>query len=290
MYVADGLVTCNSIYGFRGADTEAMESLEKKLGSMRHYPLTICWRCPSEVINLAQKIVPAIRARPGAPTGSVEEISPDFLPKIVAPGDMVLCRTNAPLITLVFQLWAAGIRAYIQGRQFGQDLLDMVIAEEYEGITIDALSRKLQERMFREEAKLMKFPNSEGQIAFLHDKFDCLSNLIANSTSTNPREAVTELKNQLNYLFSDVPQDDKVRLSSIHRAKGLEALNVFIIEPHLLPHPMAQQPWEQQQESNLAYVAVTRSRMNLFFAGSIPPIFNGREQPDWQETYDPTER
>jgi superfamily I DNA/RNA helicase len=53
-------------------------------------------------------------------------------------------------------------------------------------------------------------------------------------------------------------------LSTVHKAKGLEADNVFIICPELLPMRMeGQQEWEYQQELNLKYVAVTRAKKRL---------------------------
>ena len=57
-------------------------------------------------------------------------------------------------------------------------------------------------------------------------------------------------------------------LSSIHKAKGLEAPRVGILSAHLLPHPMARQEWSYQQEVNLAYVAITRARRELYIAGN----------------------
>jgi superfamily I DNA/RNA helicase len=51
----------------------------------------------------------------------------------------------------------------------------------------------------------------------------------------------------------------------VHRAKGLEAKNVFILKPELLPHPMAKQPWQQEQERNIKYVAFTRALESLQF-------------------------
>ena len=48
-------------------------------------------------------------------------------------------------------------------------------------------------------------------------------------------------------------------LSSIHRAKGLEANRVFLLRPELLPHPMAKTPQAKEQENHLRWVATTRA-------------------------------
>ena len=56
-----------------------------------------------------------------------------------------------------------------------------------------------------------------------------------------------------------------ILLSSVHRAKGLEADRVFIIEPGLMPHPGAKSDWQRVQEDNLKYVAITRAIRSLFW-------------------------
>jgi superfamily I DNA/RNA helicase len=61
-----------------------------------------------------------------------------------------------------------------------------------------------------------------------------------------------------------------VRLSTIHRAKGLEAESVWILRGDLMPHPMAKVAWEKEQEDNLIYVAVTRTKDRLLFIDGMP--------------------
>jgi superfamily I DNA/RNA helicase len=56
-----------------------------------------------------------------------------------------------------------------------------------------------------------------------------------------------------------------VQFSSAHRSKGLEAENVYILEPGLMPHPMAKLEWEKEQEGNVWWVAHTRSKKTLTF-------------------------
>jgi DNA helicase-2/ATP-dependent DNA helicase PcrA len=57
----------------------------------------------------------------------------------------------------------------------------------------------------------------------------------------------------------------RVTLSTVHRAKGLEAQRVIILRPDQLPLTVSQE-WEQVQERNVKYVALTRSRQELIFA------------------------
>ena len=59
--------------------------------------------------------------------------------------------------------------------------------------------------------------------------------------------------------------DDKagIILSSVHKAKGLEADKVFIVEPQKMPAAWVKQDWEREQELNIQYVAYTRAITEL---------------------------
>ena len=56
-----------------------------------------------------------------------------------------------------------------------------------------------------------------------------------------------------------------IKLTSVHRTKGLEAKRVWIIWPEKIPHPKAKSEWAKLQEMNLKYVAVTRAISTLVF-------------------------
>jgi len=63
--------------------------------------------------------------------------------------------------------------------------------------------------------------------------------------------------------------DNCIKLSTIHRAKGLEAKRVFILNFNDLPHfKPNQKPWERIQEQNLKYVAITRALNELYLVKS----------------------
>ena len=49
-------------------------------------------------VELARRIVPDLDDLPDALPGEVEEIRPEQIGLALEPGDMVLCRTNAPLV------------------------------------------------------------------------------------------------------------------------------------------------------------------------------------------------
>ena len=73
------------------------------------------------------------------------------------------------------------------------------------------------------------------------------------------------------------PSDDAIRISTIHRAKGLENNRVFILEYDKLP-PTRELEWENIQERNLHYVAVTRPKEELYLCDS--QLITDSEEPD----------
>jgi hypothetical protein len=107
-----------AIYGFRGADTQAIETINRRFNTVR-FPLHICWRCPVNVISVAKELVPYIEARPGAPAGVARRHEGDrMISKFLKNRDrtrthLILCRTNAPLIQLALQLLPDGVDCFL---------------------------------------------------------------------------------------------------------------------------------------------------------------------------------
>ena len=75
--------------------------------------------------------------------------------------------------------------------------------------------------------------------------------------------SVDALCAEINAIFDD--SDAFVSLSTIHRAKGLEAERVFVLEANTMPLSWnGQRPEQLAQERNLLYVALTRATHDLF--------------------------
>jgi len=80
---------------------------------------------------------------------------------------------------------------------------------------------------------------------------------------------------------SEVDDDDRVVLSTIHRAKGGEWRVVFVVgmEEGLLPHARAlQAPDRIDEELRVAYVAVTRAQERLYLTHCQTRHRNGRHE------------
>lgn len=245
-----------SIYGFRGADVDAIPNAISELQA-QSMPLSVCYRCPKSAILLAQQFVPHIEWRPDAPDGLVQNLS--ALPKL-QPGDLVLCRTNAPLVKPCFDLIRQGVKATIRGRDIGNGLVSMLNKGESKTRTkiLSAVMPYLESYVQAEVAKLLK-ANKGTRASGLQDQLETLWAIGDGSTTTG------EVKRKIQSVFSDAKA--AVNFSSVHRAKGDEANNVYILEPGKMPHPMAKQDWEIEQERNLMYVAYTRTKQTLSFVG-----------------------
>lgn len=259
-----------SIYGFRGADVDSIPNMERILSAtergLKTLPLTVTRRCPTMVVEMARMLVHDLEPMPDAPEGSIDVSGTERAIDAMSDGDMVLCRTNAPLVGAAFRLIRNGKKASIKGRDFGTALVKFI--RGLGASTIPELCKEVEEHRAREVERLVAMKAKPETLVTLSDKCDCVNELA--SVCKSVAEVITKVET----LFSE-DSGDGVILSSVHRAKGLEADHVFILRPELLPHPSADKDWEVQQERNICYVAVTRSKHKLTFVGPIPSTFGG---------------
>ena len=254
-----------SIYGFSGSDTESFNKI-KSLPSTISLPLSICYRCPKRVIELAKKFVPEIEARDNAPEGYINyKATVDD----IKDGDMIICRNTLPLVKLYLKLISEDKKAFIKGKDIGLNLIDLI-----KDIDVDKLNTDLNEigvfselysylLSFIEQTKtLLEITETEvfetQEFNNLLDSIECLE-IVANGLVTKD-----ELIDKLTSIFKD-NNTDGICLSTIHKAKGLEADNVYVLNKNLMPSKFVKQDWELEQERNLEYVAYTRPKKMLGF-------------------------
>ena len=244
-----------SVYAFRGADADAVPRLINRLDADT-LPLSITYRNPKLIVNRVREKFPHIplEAAEDAKQGEISIINKEQAFEKFQPGDMILCRTNAPLVDYAFELIRNGIKANIRGRDIGKNLQSLVKKMRSDDIytTLDRLS----DYRNKEVAKLIASEKYSSAQA-IEDKIDTI---IAVSSGVN---SVQELLQRIDSIFSD--EKEEILLSSVHRAKGLEARNIYILRPDLMPHSSAKHDWERQQEANIEYVAITRSLDKLYY-------------------------
>lgn len=261
-----------SIYAFKGADPDSMDKIKQKLGA-EEKPLSICYRCPKKIVEAAQAIVPTIEAAPNAEEGEIHHIEHDDLLSFVKPKDHVLCRTTAPLVTACLTAIAAGRKANVMGRNIGDSLANLVVKiAGKKGKEMPLLDfRKKLDAWEKKEIKRLEKQGKEHLIEGVQDKYDSLIAMM----EVEGIETPVELTKRIDEVFAD--EAPGIVFSTVHKAKGLEAPNVFIIRPDLMPHPIVMKKGtaaDQQQEANIQYVAITRAQKSLTWVA--PPPKDGK--------------
>lgn len=249
-YVADGMLTHNSIYYFNGSDSNAFNWFGNKENTTT-LPLTTSYRCSKSVIRHAQNLVPNINYKADAVEGSVRNGS---VLTEANSGDFVLSRTNKPLVVLLFDLLRMGKNASINGNDIGITISKTI--SKYKTIQqLDSgLTNLLTEKMTQLVNMGVMDVFNDPRYVNLRDNIDIIRFLMGNS------KTIKDILDKLPYIFTDNPTG--IILSTVHKSKGLEADNVFIIKPDKLKIPTKiPEMWEQ--EINLEYIAYTRAKVNL---------------------------
>lgn len=260
-----------AIYGFAGADADSMPRMARELGEDFRgcvtLPLTITRRCGKAIVREANMIVQDLDAFETNPEGTISRavypkrgmVDGDYLSS-VQDGNMLLCRVNAPLVSQCFRLLRMGKKANIQGRDIGAGLISTIRKLKCDKAI--ELVAKLSDWLSRETSKENAKRNpSEAKLIALQDRYDCII------CFTEGVDMVEEVVAKIESIFTDDKDCKGIRLSSIHKAKGLEAKKVYLLEPKgaSVPHPMARSEWQRGQEMNLRYVAITRAIEELVY-------------------------
>lgn len=261
-----------AIYGFTGADADAIDQIIKDFNCTR-LPLTVTYRCPQAVVRLAQRLVSHIQAHPSAPEGMVSQLDLETIraqgwkpgnTPFHQTGDALLCRNTRPLVEVAYQLIRAGVPCHVEGKDIGQGLLKLV--NRFSSKSLEQLRTKLEAFCEREREKLVA-KGKETQAEALADRIETLF-IIAEQCTT-----VDDLRTRITAMFLDANQEQRptLTLSTVHKAKGREWDRVFLLgHDTLMPSPWARQAWQVQQETNLIYVAYTRAKRDLVLV-SLPP-------------------
>jgi DNA helicase-2/ATP-dependent DNA helicase PcrA len=252
-----------AIYAFAGSDYESYQKL-KGIPNTLELPLSYTYRCAPEIVNMVKHINPLITPHPKNKKGKVFET---FSYKNVEDGDMVLCRNSFPVVSLCIKLLTEGKKSYVIGSDIGESISKLIkstekLVREY---TIDNVIQQLlleKEKMVEKSVTKNKITRSEAleesHIVIFNEKIQMIEAL---SDGINDPNVVIE---KIKSIFSD-DKKTGIKLSTIHKSKGLEAERVFIIHQELIPSKHAIQPWQIEQEKNLEYVAYTRAKTVLGF-------------------------
>lgn len=265
--------TSQCINSWAGSDFKSFETFKKKLKT-KQFDLNVSYRCPKSVGILAQKYVHNFLTLDTAINGTVQYNVPI---SAIKEGDMVLCRLTSPLVRLYLDLIDKGRKVYVKGLGIGQQMIDFLKNFNEQDLN------KIREGLYNNIISVwegfadlygcdLKSAANNPEIMLLYDDiliFDALTKDIT---------TVDELYDKINRLFinqKEVSTEDKnvIHLSTVHKAKGLENDNVFILCPSMMPSKLASLDWEKASEENLIYVAYTRAKKTLNFISEkdFPP-------------------
>jgi len=257
-----------AIYGFTGADNDAIDQIINDF-DCDSLPLTVTYRCPHQVVKLAREYVDHIEAHISAPEGGVFDYPAKHFMEQVVPtlkvGDAILCRNTKPIVSLAFTLIRKLIPCHVEGRDIGANLIEL--AKRFSKVRSIELWRTRLENYRDRSVEKLNAKGKETQAQSVEDKVETLL-VLADGCSQ-----VSEVIDRINQLFKDSDNPDgtpnlearnRVVLSTVHKAKGREWNRVFILGFNkYMPSKYARQEWQKDQERNIIYVAITRSKNEL---------------------------
>lgn len=253
-----------SINLFAGSSEDAFNFM-KEYPNTTLFELPISYRCAKNIVTFANQLVPNMCARDEAPEGIIVR---NCHVRDIKEGDMVLCRSKAPLVKLYVKLLRKNINCYIKGQDIGANLIKELEKIQQEDLntdlTADGVFVRLWDKFFTERNKLMQTRGLDFDDATLSshmmDKYDVINTLLILAEKYKTK---TDLIKHIKEIFQE--DSTGVCLSTIHKAKGLEAENVYILCHSTMPSKLAVHNWEKLQEQNLMYVAYTRAKNLLGF-------------------------
>jgi len=266
-----------AIYAWRGADKMALAEMAEMMGEHESFPLTLCRRCSKSVIKLAQCIVPAIQALPDAPEGSFNRLENEeelFQHLKEQRKGLVLCRANAPLVSLALRLLASRVPAALARSNIVEDLLRLIdhLSQGDDTLPATDLLEKLQEWAEEKLAKYAKHRDGVSKSQIVVDKVECVKAL----ADEEGVRTVGALKVKIDELFpkdTNISAENIVLLSTIHGAKGGEAHSVYLLSPSKREASIFDEVWSDADDrDNTLYVAITRAQIDIYFVGPMPTM------------------
>lgn len=236
-----------AIYGFRGADSSSLQRITKRMNS-KVLTLTTTYRCPKKVVKFANFWVKGLKAADSAPEGVVRAGSVTE----AQPGDFIISRLNAPLLSMCLELVTAGKRAKVEGRDVGKMLTGIIDKLK------PADTEDLIHKMATWEANQVRHAgDDETLVQAAIDTSQSISYL-ARETGD-----IAKLKSLIDSMFEDSQPGvayPRITLMTGHKAKGLEADRVFVLCDTFRGGFRIGSGGE---EANLRYVTATRAKKEL---------------------------
>lgn len=248
-----------AIYQWRGADSEAVNNFIEAF-KCKTRDLPVSYRCPKSVVKLAQKYNPKIQEWDKADDGFVNKIGGRWESKDFTENDFILSRNNAPVLAMALHLINDDVQVQFIGKDISSAIERVIkrINEPDKKKFTTELNSWYQAKYKRLQEKVRPTELTE-----LIDTYFCLRLLLSKLKDGEP---VTKCLEVLAKVFNGTKG---VRLSTVHRSKGLEADNVYIMDfDKFDPLKDGKCDDDESEDMNLAYVGITRAKKQLFFIDS----------------------
>jgi superfamily I DNA/RNA helicase len=267
------------IYGWRGAiPTQVWNEMTNTYQATR-LPLTTTFRCSQLVVREANQVVPALKARTGAPPGTVSECSFSDVPELVRRDlrtkTFILSRNNADLLHTALYLYRQDIGFQLLG---GKEIIEPLyqVIGKLDQSSKPAFDKALAEWHHDEMEKAEKI-----HAASWADRIDQqYKALCVMSAYVRPRD----IKHALGELIG--LDGSSITLSTVHKVKGLEADRVFLLKQTFARYRLQQEMQNAMsneemslikyklenlnaEELHLEYVAVTRCKLDLYWVDMV---------------------
>lgn len=253
-----------AMYGFAGAMPDSFERAVQR-SDAKNLPLSICYRCPTSHLDEAREIVPHIEAGPAAIEGIRDSVNWSNLHTNWTYGDVVMCRLNAPLLELAYDQISKGVGAKIRGGDLGKTLKgDVRKIGKRPGFQYPSFPRFAEQLCEERVGEILRKNGNDLEdmaIQRTRDRHACVMIIYDNCAQATSTDS---LEKAIDDLFDE--RNATVLLSTVHKSKGTEADRIFLLQPELMPFWAAQfgPEWQQQQEMNIKYVALTRAKKAMY--------------------------
>jgi DNA helicase II / ATP-dependent DNA helicase PcrA len=294
-----------SLYSFRGADSEAFGNVQSLLGGAgrgaQTFDLPTNYRSGKNIIDFVNKNTHVKGLKAGKDHDGVvtndkkysdvqntvsEEWNKDGKLKMETA---YIARTNKPLVLAALHLIKSHIPFVIIGRDFADDLVKFV-RRVSNGRTVDIQSfwNQMHQDMDDKRRWYTGKAKKEQELKEAQETTDALDEILQFLADKQWGDVKTseDFVNYLKRIFGGLNVDENaadakkfesmdphkfVVLTTAHRSKGLEFKRVFLLRNDLFPHPSAKTPDELAQEGNAKYVAKTRATHELHVLNDDQP-------------------
>lgn len=267
-----------AIYNFAGANAQAFNQIPKMFAPVKTFDLPICYRCAkSHLSRVNREYGIPILPCDDAPMGFVKTIDKSKISEYAKAGDMVISRKNKWIAEVVLDLARNGTPIFIEDKEMVAAIKRQILSSKC--TSVGTLKKFLQKVISNYNKKLFEIVSKNAReggheeehleaVAEANSKIDntsflleILEGYLENHASS---DSVSKFSNFIDKLLNTTPSPNCVRLCSIHKAKGLEATNVFVLNEAKINYDFRNSKEQNIQEKNLSYIATTRAKEGLY--------------------------